>query len=57
MNESFEKRQLGDYDVDAIISNNEALKIFENANFFVGKIKTYPGPYLIEKSTIIFSFS
>ncbi len=43
LNETFEKRQIGDYDVDAVISENEAVKVFEDAKLFVGKIKAYLG--------------
>ena len=41
LNETFEKRQFGDYDVDADISEDEALKVLENTKMFIKKIKTY----------------
>lgn len=41
LNETFAKRQFGDYDVDADISEEEALKVIENAKMFVNKIRTF----------------
>jgi uncharacterized protein (UPF0332 family) len=41
LNETFEKRQFGDYDVDAHISEKEALNVLENTKLFIEKIKTY----------------
>ena len=43
LNETFEKRQFGDYDVDANISENEALVVLENTRTFMDKIKTCLG--------------
>ena len=41
LNETFEKRQFGDYDVDANISEEEAKEVLENARIFLNEIKTY----------------
>ena len=41
LNETFEKRQFGDYDVDADISETDALKVLENTKIFMDKLKTY----------------
>jgi uncharacterized protein (UPF0332 family) len=41
LNETFEKRQFGDYDVDADISEEDALKVLEKARSFIEKIKDY----------------
>jgi len=41
LNETYEKRQLSDYDVDAEISQIEAEKVLENTRLFLDKIKTY----------------
>jgi uncharacterized protein (UPF0332 family) len=35
LNDAFEKRQFGDYDVDAEISETDAKKLLENANLFL----------------------
>lgn len=43
LNDAFEKRQFGDYDVDAEISESDALKLLENARLFLSKIKIYLG--------------
>lgn len=39
LSDAFEKRQFGDYDVDAEISENDALQLLENACMFLDKIK------------------
>lgn len=41
LNEAFEKRQFGDYDVDADISESDALKLLENARMFLDRIKLF----------------
>jgi uncharacterized protein (UPF0332 family) len=41
LNETFEKRQFGDYDVDANIREEEAKEVLENARIFMNEIKTY----------------
>jgi uncharacterized protein (UPF0332 family) len=41
LNDAFEKRQFGDYDVDAEISESDAMKLLENARMFLDKIKLY----------------
>lgn len=41
LNETFEKRQFGDYDVDANISEEEARKVLEDARTFLDKVKIY----------------
>jgi uncharacterized protein (UPF0332 family) len=41
LNEAFEKRQFGDYDVDAEISESDALKLLENARMFLDEIKKF----------------
>lgn len=43
LNETFAKRQFGDYDVEADISEEEALKVAEEAKMFVNKIKIFLG--------------
>ena len=43
LNDAFEKRQFGDYDVDADISEPDAQKLLENAHMFLNKIKAYLG--------------
>ena len=39
LNETFEKRQFGDYDVDADISEQDAKKVLDNARQFLDSIK------------------
>lgn len=41
LNETFEKRQFGDYDVNAEIYEADAKKVLENARMFLNNIKTY----------------
>lgn len=41
LNETFQKRQFGDYDVDANISDEEAKEVLENAKLFIEEIKAY----------------
>lgn len=41
LNETFEKRQFGDYDVDAHISEREAKKVLDDTRLFIDKIKSY----------------
>lgn len=41
LNETFEKRQFGDYDVDANISKEEAKKVLEDARVFIDTIKLH----------------
>lgn len=41
LNETFEKRQFGDYDVDAQISNEDAKKVLSDADIFINQIKAY----------------
>jgi uncharacterized protein (UPF0332 family) len=41
LNETFEKRQFGDYDVDANISEEEAKKVLEDARTFMDKVNIY----------------
>ena len=39
LNETFEKRQFGDYDVDASISEQDAEKVVQNARLFLDSIR------------------
>lgn len=39
LNETFEKRQFGDYDVDAEISNEDAKKVLADADKFITHIR------------------
>ena len=39
--ETFEKRQFGDYDVDAHISYEDSKKVLEDTEVFIKKIKAY----------------
>lgn len=41
LNEVFAKRQFGDYDVDADISEKEVKEVIENAKMFVNEIKSF----------------
>lgn len=41
LNETFEKRQFDDYDVDAVISGEDALTVLENARYFLSRIKNH----------------
>lgn len=41
LNETFEKRQFGDYDIDAHISYEDAKKVLTNTELFIEKIKSY----------------
>ena len=41
LNETFEKRQFGDYDVDANISEEEAKKVLKEASVFMNNVKEY----------------
>lgn len=41
LNEAFEKRQFGDYDIDAHISYEDAKKVLEDAEAFISSIKGY----------------
>ena len=41
LSETFEKRQFGDYDVDASISQQDAKKVLDNARQFLDSIKKY----------------
>jgi uncharacterized protein (UPF0332 family) len=40
-NRAFEKRQLGDYEYELVISKSEAQEIMQSANQFVEKIAEY----------------
>lgn len=39
--ETFEKRQPGDYDVDAEISEQDAKKVLDNSRMFLDSIRNY----------------
>lgn len=41
LNEAFEKRQFGDYDIDAHLSGDDAKKVIADARTFIQQIKTY----------------
>jgi len=43
LNQTLEKRQIGDYDVDAIVSEEDALKVLPDSALFLKKVKTYLG--------------
>lgn len=43
LNETYEKRQFGDYDIDATITREDAEKVLMNANFFIERLKEYLG--------------
>lgn len=41
LSETFEKRQFGDYDVDADISEQDAKKVLNNARIFLDSVKKH----------------